>query len=276
MSGEPVSLPNGLTEETVKQVLHAARSAWPQVVIADQAFLDFLAEKIPRDGDRSAELSNLHTSDLYLACGCLLGDPQAVAAVERQYLSQLGASSLASGAGSGFMEELKQALRERVFVARHGEPARIASYSGRGPLGGWLRMVAARLAVDLRKKQRGEVPSSDAESLAVPIADLELQYLKERYRAEFEAAIQSAFRELPARERALLRLHSVDGVAPSSIATMYQVSPRTVQRWIAAAHAAIKARVRHALATKFALTEAELDSLLGLVISQLSVTLQDL
>jgi RNA polymerase sigma-70 factor (ECF subfamily) len=139
-----------------------------------------------------------------------------------------------------------------------------------------LRMVAARVALDLRKKQRGENLRADAGSLAVPVLDLELQYLKERYRAAFEEAIQNAFRELPGRERALLRLHSLDGVPLASIATMYQVSPRTVQRWVAGAHASIKAGVRRTLASKYSLTERELDSLLGLVISQLSITLQDL
>lgn len=274
--GEPVSLPIVLTDDTLQQVLASARATWPLVMVDDQTFLQFLIERIPHEGGRDESLRALHTSDLYLVCGCLHGDLHALAAVESQYLSQLGASVAASDAGSGFMDELKQSLRERVLVARHDEPPRIASYSGRGPLAGWLRMVAARLAIDLRKKQKGQVATADADSLAVPVVDLELQYLKERYRAEFESAIQSAFRELPARERALLRLHSVDGVALSSIATMYGVSQRTVQRWIAAAHVAIKAGVRRTLVAKFALTEGELDSLLGLVISQLSVTLQDL
>jgi RNA polymerase sigma-70 factor (ECF subfamily) len=269
------SLPT-LVDDALKQVVCLARAAWPEIALSDQVFFDFLAQKIAPGQDLLALLPSLHTSDLYLACACLLGDAKAMDAIERHYLSQLGASSLAVDAHSGFLEELKQTLRERVFVARPGEPPRLSSYNGRGPLAGWLRMVAARLAVDLRKKQRGAAAVADARELAVPVVDLELQYLKERYRLEFEDAIQEAFHELPARERAILRLHYLDRIPVASIATMYQVSSRTVQRWIAAAHAEVKARVRRTLARKFALTERELESLLGLVISQLSVTLQTL
>jgi len=275
VGGSAAPLPT-LVDDALKQVLCAARSAWPEIVISDQVFFEFLANKLAPGQDLLALLPSLHTSDLYLACACLLGDAKAMDAIERHYLSQLGASALSVNANSGFVDELKQTLRERVFVARPNESPRLSSYSGRGPLAGWLRMVAARLAVDLRKKQRGDATIADSRELAVPVVDLELQYLKERYRTEFEEAIQGAFRELPARERAILRLHYLDRIPVSSIATMYRVSPRTVQRWIAAAHAEVKAGVRRTLAAKFALSERELESLLGLVISQLSVTLQTL
>jgi len=133
-------------------------------------------------------------------------------------------------------------------------------------------MVAARVAVDLRRKQKNEGSRPGSLAVPLPALDPELAYLKERYRREFEAALEEAFRVLTPREGTVMRLHFLEGMAVLGIATMYHVSARTVQRWIVVAQENILTVTRRVLSDKLALSGAELDSLLGLVKSELNLS----
>jgi RNA polymerase sigma-70 factor (ECF subfamily) len=259
-------------EHLLRDLLERARSAWPTVVLSDAVFVGYLAERAEEEGDPVTTLRGVHAADLYLACGCAQGEPRAIAAFEERFVAPIEAQLTRSDALPTFSQELKQTLRERVLVAREGLLPRISSYNGRGPLGGWLRMVAARVAVDLRRKQKNEGTRSSSLAVPLPALDPELAYLKERYRREFEAALETAFRGLSPREGTIMRLHFLEGMPVSGIATMYQVSSRTVQRWIAGTQANILAEARRILSEKLALSGAELDSLLGLVKSELHLS----
>jgi RNA polymerase sigma-70 factor (ECF subfamily) len=249
-----------------------ARAAWPLLGLSDATFLGYLAERLGEGGDLVNLLQAVHAADLYLACGCTQGEARAVAAFEEHYVAQVEAHLARGDALPAFSQELKQTLRERVLVARDGVLPRIASYNGRGPLGGWLRMVAARIAVDLRRKQKTEGTRPGSLAVPLPPLDPELVYLKERYRREFESALEAAFRGLSAREGTIMRLHFLDGMPVSGIATMYHVTSRTVQSWIATAQDNVLVATRGVLSEKLALSGAELDSLLGLVKSELNLS----
>jgi RNA polymerase sigma-70 factor (ECF subfamily) len=188
------------------------------------------------------------------------------------FVSQISAYLSRSDALPSFTDEVKQAVRERVLVTRDALLPRIQSYNGRGPLGGWLRMVTTRIAADLRRSQRHDGRSVDP-PFSPRSPDPEVAYLKERYRSEFEQAVEQAFGALGTRESNVLRLHFLDELAPTAIAGMFQVSVRTVQRWIASAETDLMAGVRRILSERLKLSPSELESLLGLVRSQLSVSL---
>ncbi len=100
--------------------------------------------------------------------------------------------------------------------------------------------------------------------------------VKQRYGPEFERAVEAAFALLDARSGNVLRLHFIEGLTPSAIAAMHRVSVRSVQRWIASAERELLANSRRILGDRLNLSPSELDSLLGLVRSQLSLTLHRL
>lgn len=267
-------------EAKLARMLREARATWPGLAVPDRTFLGYVASRLDGDGEPDAaamlrQLDHLHTVDLYLACACYSGDEQAIAVLERSHIAPLE-TYLAGSHASSVFEELKQALRERVLVGRNGVAPKIASYNGRGPLGAWLRMVAARMAIDVRRKQRSELEHQARMLVPIPDLDPELRYLKERYRPEFERALESAIADLSPREGTVLRLHFLDGIPLSSIARMYHVSTRTVQRWVSSAQEKIVAFVRRRLTETLALSAHEVDSLLGLVTSQLHLSLHRL
>jgi RNA polymerase sigma-70 factor, ECF subfamily len=75
------------------------------------------------------------------------------------------------------------------------------------------------------------------------------------------------------RDRTLLRLRLVEGVEVERIATMYRVHRTTVTRWLADTRTALFDETRRILTAELGATGAELDSLAGLVRSQLHVSL---
>jgi RNA polymerase sigma-70 factor (ECF subfamily) len=258
-------------EAATVDLVRRARASWPDIEVSDDVFLRHIGERVADKQDLVATLERLHAGDLYLACACCRGDARAIAAFERAFVSQISLFLSRSDALPSFTDEVRQAVRERVLVARDELLPRIESYNGRGPLGGWLRMVTTRIATDLRRAQR-----HDGRAVDLPISprpDPEMALLKERYRTEFERAVEQAFGALGTREGNVLRLHFLDGLAPAPIAAMHRVSVRTVQRWIVSAEQALLAGVRQILSERLRLTPSELESLLGLVRSQLSVSL---
>src|SRR5439155_26438752 len=114
-------------------------------------------------------------------------------------------------------------------------------YAGRGPLAGWVGIAAQRLALNLIDKEKTETRAREravADEIGAEL-DPELQYIKDRYREAFERAFARAVDQLPARDRALLRLQIVGGLTLEQIGTMYSVNASTVSRWIAGVRSAL-------------------------------------
>ena len=106
--------------------------------------------------------------------------------------------------------------------------------------------------------------------------DPEMDYIRTRYAAEFRAAIGTAMTELEPRERTLLRLGLVDGLTADQIAGVYGVHRVTVARWLAAAREHLAGRCQRRLEERLHLGPTELRSLLGLVRSQLDLSVRRL
>ena len=172
-------------------------------------------------------------------------------------------------------EELQQLLRERLLVRTPSAPSRIAEYSARGPLISWVRAAALRMALNLKRDAPKDSAASDdalLEQRAGP-DDLELGYIKTRYRPHFRAAFQAALQTLSAQERTVLRMHLLDGLGTDQIGGLYHVHRTTVARWIAQARAKLLDETRRLFAERLQLPRSELTSLIRLLRSQLDVSL---
>lgn len=213
-------------------------------------------------------LAELHVEDLYLAWALERGDKAAFARFEREFLSQLATQIKGAAAEAG---ELEQLVRTRLFVPNEGQAPRISQYSGKGPFGAWLRMIATRCLLDLQRARKGH-EQRELDSPSVP-TDPELDYLKLRYAGEFKLALEAALGQLDARQITLLKLSFIEQVPASVIGVMYGVSGRSVQRWLAELRESLLAATREKLRGRLGLSPSELDSLLGLVDSQLQVSL---
>ena len=89
---------------------------------------------------------------------------------------------------------------------------------------------------------------------------------------DFHDAIRDALRVLGTRERLIYHMHVVDGLTVERIAGAYRVSQSTVSRWLSKARATVLAEVRRLLHKQFQLSDTDLESILGLMISQLDIS----
>jgi RNA polymerase sigma-70 factor, ECF subfamily len=240
------------------------RAAWPGVALPRERFEAFLRARAIGD-------DTPHAADLYLACACLDAVPAALAAFERTLLAATPAYVARLSPTAEFIEELKQATREKLFV---GPAPRLAEYAGTGPLGAWLRVVVARLAIDARRKAGGEpLAAREPVELAMLEPSPELQALRNRYRPLFANALREALAALTVDERNLLRLHFVDGVSMDELGKLHRVNRSTIHRRIAQCTAALNRDIRARVGEALSLSTGELDSLTRLIESDLEISL---
>ncbi|HUS66349.1 MAG TPA: sigma factor-like helix-turn-helix DNA-binding protein [Kofleriaceae bacterium] len=264
--------------ELLADAIAAGRVTWPDVPLPDADFIRHIAACLPPDADPVAALAELHAADLYLACACAQGEPRALAHFDEHFLAGIGRAWSGTHRFADFVDEVRQVLRVRLLVREGGAPPRIAGYAGRGPLGAWVRMAATRLAINLRQgieaiARSDEDDDDGAASLRAPGHDPELEYLKTRYAAELGEALRTTLAALSARTASVLRLHYQEGVTVDAIGTMYRVSGRTVQRWLAEARATILAETGRLLKERLGVSQSQLDSLIGLVQSRLDISI---
>lgn len=248
----------------LQQALDGARARWPGVRLDDAVFLAHLARHAPAGLE---SLLAMHLEDVFLSAACVAGDRAALAVLEEALLAQVP-RWIARFDGID-PEDVKQDLRNKLLL---GEAAHLRSYAGRGALQGWVRIVALRCAVD---RQRLRKPG-DGERLDQLLSepDPELDFVKLHDREALQGLLHEAFRQLPARDKNLLRLHYLEGVSLPGLAALEGVSRATVARSLRDARLTALEKVRGLLRERLKLSEQEGESLVRLLRSRLELSLR--
>jgi RNA polymerase sigma-70 factor, ECF subfamily len=266
------------TEDALRRLLDEGRHAWPTLDLSPEAFLRHLASRHVTD----EPLADLRAADLYLACACAERVRGAIEAFERAHMSRVGVLLARMRPSAAFVDDVRQTLREKLFVGKDGARPKIAEYTGRGALESWVRVIALRAAIDLRRQgaeavdEGGAKPDDGRPPSAELEVDPELDYIKKRYRRDFNKAIRQAVTALTKEQRELLQLHFVDGLTLDQLAATLGVHRATVARRIAAARKAIVDEAHRLLRAWLRASESELDSLAGVMKSQIDLTLAGL
>ena len=249
-------------------------------VLAPRVFGSFVACRLEpaAPGDADDAFARLHLGDLYLACGCIEGVAGAADAFVVRYGSVI-ATIAAKPAGQRIgRDDLTQLVVARLLVADEGVPARIAQYRGTGPLLGFVRVTAARLAINATESRaiRAEVltPTDDLfTAVFAPARDPEASFDRERARNHLRAAFETAAKTLEPRARNVLAFSLCDGLSIDAIARMYGVHRATAARWVQGARDSLIQGTREELSRALSVDDGELDSLFrdGLSRFELSV-----
>ena len=252
-----------------------AAGEWPQVRLAVASFAGWVVERIPSDAELPAALAALRLSDLYVACACACGDAGAIAAFEHRYFAEVLHATRRSTRLRCSDDDVRQMVRERIFVATGGTSPRIAEYRGHGSIRSWLRVVATRVVLSLVAKPERDMPT-EAEMLADIAAgdgDVELEHLKRVYRADFKAAVDDALVALDPKDRNVLSYAFAQGLGIDQLGAIYGVHRATAARWVTKAREALVEETRRALMTRLGATDSEVDSIVRMIQSRFDVTL---
>ena len=252
-----------------------ALASWPELRLAPDRLAAELARRLAATATVAA-LGTLH-HDVCLAIAAADGDVAAVAACD-----QVGAREIDFAAGKlratpTQREDLRSDLRRLLFTSEEGRVAAVESFTGRGDLRGYLRVIVARAMARRIQRDRREV-SLDDEILDAftPAMDPEVALLREQYRPEVDAALRTGISQLSDRHRAVLRYHLLDGWSIDQLGERYGVHRATAARWLTAAREELGARIRSELATRLAISESQVDSIVALVTSRIEVSLERL
>lgn len=269
--------PDPALAATLAGLRAAALAAYPDLDVGAETFAAELARRL---GGAAApeQLARLRAEHVHLAIACTAGDPLAIRRFEDDFLDEIDASARRLRARPDQVDEVRGHLRRILFVGEPGRSAALGEFSGRGDLRSYLRVIATRELVRVIKKGRREVGISDDAFLDMlsPAFDPELGYLRERYRAEVDAAMRAALAKLPEQPRALLRYSVIDGWTIDRIGALYGIHRATAARRVAAAREELGAAIRAELAARLEVSVEEVDSIVRLVQSRIEVSLERL
>jgi RNA polymerase sigma-70 factor, ECF subfamily len=265
-------------DELLLEIISSAQSTHTAIALPPDVFVAYLGDRLPDHAPPRHALRQMHTTDLYLACACVRGDILAFAAFEDLCISRLDRVLSKMGIAADVTTEVKQDIRTRVLVGDSGH-AQIADFSGRGDLRGWVHVMAVRQALKRQCRIRREVPLDDDDEMLQRIAlpaDPELAYAKRIYRQEFKQAFEAALRDLPDRDRLLLRQHYIDGSTIDELGRLYHVHRSTAARLVDRARLALLEATRARMMSRLDVHPEELDSILRMIRSQLEVSFRAL
>jgi RNA polymerase sigma-70 factor, ECF subfamily len=212
--------------------------------------------------------------DLNLAFRCLQGEPTALVQFERAYLPKIRRSLRRIAGRAGYVEEAEQRMRVKLFTRTDGAVPRIEQYAGQGPLLHWVRAVAVRELLDLRRKEHGpDVDESEAEGLAAAGSDPELHLIQGEYKDQFRQAFRQALSRLTPAQRTVLRMYAVEGLTLERIGRLYGVHRSTILRRFEGARARLLEEIREELKVRLSLKSTQLSSWMRLAKSQLEISM---
>lgn len=254
--------------DDVETSLTRGAAAWPALSVADHVMIEAVARAL----GEGTPLAQLFVDDLYFAQACAAGIPQAVTELEAMLSASIVMNLRGMGLSDGDIAEVLQDVRVKLLVPSEG-PAKIATYSGRAPLRGWLRIVATRAALDRFRRTPPDAHGDELVEAATAVDSPELELFRRRYAAEFKQAFEAAVASLESRERNCLRHYFIDGLTTEEIGALYGVHKSTAHRWVEAARDLVTKRTRNNFQELARLHPSELDSVLRLLRSQLDLSL---
>src|ERR1700704_4083823 len=134
-------------------ILARALERWPGVTVAVDGAV--VAGVAPGD-DPAAQDAVDRAAELYLARTCAAGDTAAIRAFEAEFFAEVRACHARIRPRGLGVDELEQCVREKLFVKNA-----ITSFSGKGDLRRWLRVLATRLIFDHGRVLRPEMALED-------------------------------------------------------------------------------------------------------------------
>lgn len=222
-------------------------------------------------------LDSLHADDLCLIVACERGDQMAWHDLVERFGATVRSAARSASSNEDTAEDLAQSIWAELHglrVRADGRPAgKLAYYSGRGSLGGWLRAVVGQLAVDQHRKSaklvqteedadfdrlarassRGEETFSAAQAPSNP----ERALSEQRAASDVEAALAAALNELEAEDRLLVKLYYFDGLRLREAGAVLGVHEATASRRLTRVHGEIRKRVETILMKEHGWTRGE-------------------
>ena len=237
-------------------------------------------------------IDEMQADDLCLIIACERGDENAWSDLVGRFTATVRSAARSASKTEDAAEDLAQSIWAELYGLRtrkDGMPAsKLAYYSGRGSLAGWLRAVVAQLAVDMFRKQSRLVQTdedTDLERLArvaegQPIVagmSTPEESVSNRFaQTDLQDALNHAVQELPAEDRLLVKLYYFDNLRLREAGAVLGVHEATASRRLARIQTDLRKRVTKILVDERGWTQAETERSFAEVAQHLDTDLESL
>jgi len=229
----------------------------------------------PGESSIAAFIDALQIDDLCLIVACEAGNQSAWNELVERFSATVRSAARSASSNEEAAEDLAQSIWAELYglrVREDGKPAgKLAYYSGRGSLAGWLRAVVAQLAVDQHRKQSRLVQTEEDADFdrLVAVNDGKQQFAsfspsnpeeslsRKMAGAEMQEALARAIKELPAEDRLLVKLYYFDGLRLREAGAVLGVHEATASRRLARIHGELRSEVEKILIGERGWTKAE-------------------
>lgn len=207
-------------------------------------------------------IDKLQADDLCLIVACENGDQAAWNDLVERFTPTVRSAARSASSNEEGAEDLAQSIWAELYglkISEEGKPAgKLAYYSGRGSLAGWLRAVVAQLAIDQHRKQSRLVQTEedgDFDRLIQQnkddnnwsghggVRDPELQVSTKLASAQLQESLAAALGKLPAEDRLLVKLYYFDGLKLHEAGALLGFHEATASRRLTRIYAELRQQV---------------------------------
>ena len=240
-------------------------------------------------------IDEMQADDLCLIIACERGDENAWNDLVERFKPTVRSAARSASSNEDAAEDLAQSIWAELYglrVRKDGMPAsKLAYYSGRGSLAGWLRAVVAQLAVDSFRKQSRLVQTEEdtefdrlardaqdghGQTVVAGIATPEESISNSFAQADMQQAVEKAIQELGAEDRLLVKLYYFDNLRLREAGAVLGVHEATASRRLTRIQTDLRKRVTKILIDERGWTQTETERSFAEVAQHLDTDLEAL
>ena len=247
----------------------------PRISAAVEKYLLRDAPKTPRD-EIAKFIDDMQADDLCLIIACERGDEGAWTDLVERFTPTVRSAARSASSNEDAAEDLAQSIWAELYGLRtrkDGMPAsKLAYYSGRGSLAGWLRAVVAQLAVDMFRKQSRlvqteedtdldrlarEAKVTEGQAVLAGIPNPEESMSNRFAQTDMQQALSRSVEELQAEDRLLVKLYYFDNLRLREAGAVLGVHEATASRRLTRIQSDLRKRVTKILIDERGWTQSE-------------------
>ena len=265
----------------------------PRVDAALEKYL-FNADPTAEHKDVVEFVDEIHSDDLCLIVACERGDEKAWEELVANFDSVVKSAARKISSNNEDAEDLASSIWAELYGLRTGadgnKKSKLAYYSGRGSLAGWLRAVVSQLAVDQFRKQSKYVQIEETrefENLAEESSNHtgnnlvvhhdqnpEELFSEKQSSADVSAALRTAIDSLEAEDKLILKLYYFDDLKLKDIAATFGYHEATASRKLVRIQTEVRKCVEKELKKHHGWSDSEVKRYLSDAASKLGMNLE--
>ncbi|MBP6001918.1 MAG: sigma-70 family RNA polymerase sigma factor [Pyrinomonadaceae bacterium] len=221
-------------------------------------------------------VEEIRADDLCLIVACERGDEKAWEDLVANFDSTVKSAARKISSNNEDAEDLASSIWAELYGLRvdadGNKKSKLAYYSGRGSLAGWLRAVVSQLAVDQFRKQSkfvqieedrefenlaNEAAGNDNNHFASHGQNPEVIFSEGQATADVSTALAAAIAGLEAEDRLILKMYYFDDLKLKDIAATFGYHEATASRKLTRVQADIRKGVEKELKSRHGWTDGE-------------------